>query len=130
MLFFVKVFRHIGTDKTRCNGIYSYFFPSDLLGQCLGGPDHACLCCAVIGLPGHAIYPRQGNHINDASEFVHDHILEQGAGNIIKTVQVGVDDLTPLLRFHPDHQVIHADPGIVYQDLYISIILMLLFPTF
>ena len=45
------------------------------------------------------------------------HSLKDGPRNVEETVKVRIDNALPLIGFHPDHQVVFPDAGIVDQDL-------------
>src|SRR3546814_7593863 len=52
------------------------------------------------------------------------HAAQHGLGEAIQAIQVGVDDVMPLIILHAQHQVIAGNTGIVDQDCRLSEMLL------
>ena len=86
-----------------------------------GGGDEAALGRGVVRLAGQALDAGERSDVHDPAVLVQQHRLQDGPCDVEETVQVGVHNLLPLIGFHPDHQVVLADAGVVHQHLHVLV---------
>ena len=79
--------------------------------------DEAALGRGVVRLAGQALDAAERGDIHDPAVLVQQHRLQDGPRDMEETVQVGIHNLLPLIGFHPDHQVVLADAGVVHKHL-------------
>src|SRR5690606_26595982 len=62
--------------------------------------------------------------VDDTTPARLGHAAQYGLGQTVNTVQVGVDDIQPLVVFHAHHQVIAGDAGIIDENQRLTEVLL------
>src|SRR5690606_37283839 len=78
---------------------------------------HAGLGRGVVGLAVLALVSVDRRDLDDAAPLARAHALDHRAGHVVDRVEVGVDDLGPLLRGHLVERGVAGDAGVVDQDI-------------
>src|SRR3546814_873068 len=88
-----------------------------LLRQGDGEAVHAGLGGGVVGLAVLALLAVDRADLDDPAPLAFAHAFDHRAGHVEHRVEVGVDDLLPLLRAHLVEGAVAGDAGVVDQDV-------------
>jgi len=108
---------HLGLGSSRCHTVDGDALTTGFLCQGVGKTHNGCLGGSVVALTGIAA-GSIGAHVNDTTVAVFTHLGIQTVGPVKDTVQVGVDNLQPLLLGHLVEDGIPGDGGVVDKDIY------------
>src|SRR3546814_2479753 len=78
---------------------------------------HAGLGGGVVGLAVLALLAVDRTDLDDPAPLAFAHAFDHRAGDVEHRVEVGVDDLLPLLRAHLVEGAVAGDAGVVDQDV-------------
>src|SRR5438094_2761285 len=106
---------HVRLDEAGGHGIDGDRTRGHLPGHRLREADEARLARGVVGLARVAGEPHDRRHVHDAAVALLDHGPQRGPRAEEGAGQVGRQDRVPLLRLHPEHQVVARHPGVVHE---------------
>ncbi len=109
---------HVSGHVTGRDGV-----DGDAVGRVLacqrdGEAMHAGLGRGVIGLPVLALEAVDRADLDDPAPAALAHALDHRAGDVEHRVEIGVDDLVPLLGGHAVERGVAGDAGVVDQDFH------------
>ncbi|MNC08267.1 hypothetical protein D3C75_558480 [compost metagenome] len=107
---------HIGIDEPRSHRVYRNRTRTDFARQSTAETFQAGLGGSVVYLAcvAHGTHNRANTDNSAPTSF--GHAAQNALGQAEQTVQIGIDNVVPLVVFHAHHQVIAGDTGIIDQN--------------
>jgi hypothetical protein len=115
-LLLVELGGHVGLDVSRRDGVAANVPRRQLPRHALGEPEEARLGRGVVRL---ARVPHEAHHrahVHDHSVAELHHATRYGPRHVEGALEVGVDDLIPVLILQAKEDVVAGDPRIVHED--------------
>ena len=107
---------HFGVGSAGGDTVNGDVLAACFLGEGGGEANERCLCGCVVDLTGVAL-DGGGADINDTTVLIVAHLLINAVSPVEYTVEVGVDDLQPLLGGHLMEDSVTGDSSVVDQNI-------------
>src|SRR3990167_1684479 len=120
---------HIGVDKTRRHRVHRDRPRTHFTRQRAAEALKTRLGCRVVDLASIAHGTDDRTNINDAAPARLGHAAQHSLGQAVEAVQVGVNNIEPLVVFHPQHQIIAGNTGVINQNQRLAEVLLNMFQS-
>src|SRR5690606_17432685 len=108
---------HVGADVPRRHRIHGNTLGGDLLRQRHRKTMDTGLGGGVVGLPELPLLAVHRTDVDDTPPLAFDHVFDNLFGNVEETVQVGIDDSTPVIQGHFTKYRVAGNAGVVHQHV-------------
>ena len=108
---------HFGRDIAGADGVDGDALGGVLLRQRLGEADVASLRGRIIGLAHLALLAIDRRDVDDPAEAALAHAFDHRTAHVEQGIEVGVDDVVPLVRRHLVEHAVFGDSGVVDENI-------------
>src|SRR5271166_615041 len=105
---------HLSGDVARADRVDRDTDASALLRQRLGEPQITCLCRRVIDLSSLPFLSVNRRDVDDTAKLPLTHARPDRVRHVEEAVEVGTDNLVPLLARHAVEHRVAGDPGVIH----------------